>query len=644
MSVVDARSEDGIRAAFDEARSDLLQPSAIAAGVLLVAHLMPKSPDGRPFRLILTIAYFGALLQLCWALNQPLQRYLNARFALLYNGAPIMLQRSWQQFVTSVSRAGRILSWVAMVFVALTALSVLQYWAPSLRALSFLTGGLWWLSLAAIGLFPVYGRGLIVESYERWRALEDNRGLSAFKPQDVESSAVPSDEPPVLVVDETSFRAGGVDWHWEDFYTSCIVFGQPGSGKTVCVLNALLDGLLSSSAKGRLPASGLILDPKGDFRDKISRLMERIGRSDDLLVLDPGNPEQSARWNPLDSPDDEMELAERLAATMQALGRGTSGNESFWIDNAKRFLRHAIRLIRVTNEGAPPSFVDIEEMASSDSAIRRRILAIDPGDRIAISAIRYFMREWFALASNTRSSISAQLTTLLDPFLVEPYSSFFAGESTVSPDALLREGKVLYVYMPVADREAMSRTVCTLIKLEFFREVLRNPTKKRDSLFLCDEFQQFMTTSQGRGDADFFERSRQSRHANIIATQNYPALLKAARAAGAAEEVVENLVGNCALKLFLRNTDAKTNEFASALFGRSLVAKISTSRSQDRFALGGQTLGRQDDYDQAVGPEEFARLSTPNRREGVAYAEAIGLLGSRSAYERTAMRWRVHPL
>lgn len=644
MSEPTDRSEEGLRGAFVAARNDLLQPAAIACGVLLVAHIMPKSPDGRPFRLILTIAYFAALLQLCWSLNQPLQRYLEARFALTYNGSPLILQRSWQQFVVAASRSGRVFSWVAMVFVALTALRVFQYWAPSLQALSFLTGGLWWLSLATIGLFPVYGRGFLVESFERWRALEDNRGLSAFKPQGLDESESPNDEPPVLVVDDSSFRAGGVDWHWDDFFTSCIVFGQPGSGKTVCVLNALLDGLLGSSSQGRLPASGLILDPKGDFRDKIARLMSRIGRSNDLLILDPGDPDNSARWNPLDCADDEMEIAERLAATMQALGRGTAGNESFWIDNAKRFLRHAIRLIRVTNEGEPPSFVDVEEMASSDAAIRRRILATDPTDRVALSAIRYFMREWFGLAPNTRSSISAQLTTLLDPFLVEPYSTFFAGESTVNPEDLLRDGKVLYVYMPVADREAMSRTVCTLIKLEFFREVLRNPSKTRNSLFLCDEFQQFMTTSQGRGDADFFERSRQSRHANIIATQNYPALLKAARAAGAAEEVVENLVGNCALKLFLRNTDAKTNDFASAIFGRSLVAKVSSSRSQDRFALGGQTLGRQDDYDQAVGPEEFARLATPNRREGIAYAEAIGLLGSRSAFERTTMRWRVHPL
>ena len=95
MSEPTDRSEEGLRGAFVAARNDLLQPAAIACGVLLVAHIMPKSPDGRPFRLVLTIAYFAALLQLCWSLNQPLQRYLETRFALTYNGSPLILQRSW---------------------------------------------------------------------------------------------------------------------------------------------------------------------------------------------------------------------------------------------------------------------------------------------------------------------------------------------------------------------------------------------------------------------------------------------------------------------------------------------------------------------------------------------------------------------
>ncbi|MBK8246795.1 MAG: type IV secretion system DNA-binding domain-containing protein [Gemmatimonadetes bacterium] len=639
-----ADTEAALQASAAEARRDLLQPLAAALLVLVTAHLLPKPPHGRPFRFALTVAYFAAALQLCWSLNQPLQRYLNAYYAAAYRGAPLMLRRSWQQFVRAVGRIGNTLSWASMLFVILTGLRVLQHWIPSLGVFSPLSGWPWWIALASIGLFPLYARGMITEGLERWHALEDNRSLSRFTPHPVADAAGAGDEPAMLVIDEGSFRAGGFNWQWDDFHTSCVVFGQPGSGKTVCVLNALVDGLVSSLSGSAMPPAGLILDPKGDFRGRVTSLMARAGRPDDLLILDPSTPEASARWNPLDTSDDELELADRLAACMQALGRSSSQHDSFWIDSAKRFLRHAIRLVRASNVGEPPSFTDLADLATRDEAIAERIDRMNLDDAGAVQAARYFEDEWRKLADQTRASISAHVTSLIDPFLVEPYNTFFAGRSTVSIARLVDEGKVLYVDMPIAEREAMSRTVCTLIKLEYYREVLRRPGKERQSFFLCDEFQQFMTTSHGRGDADFFERSRQSRHANIVATQNYPALLKAARSAGGGDEVVENLVGNCAIKLFLRNTDARTNEWASGLFGRSLVTRVSAARSQERHSFGGQVLGRQDEFDKVVGPEEFAALAMPLGRHGIGYAESIGLIGSRTAYERTTLRWRVHPL
>jgi len=69
-------------------------------------------------------------------------------------------------------------------------------------------------------------------------------------------SAAGRKEPPVTVLGAESFRAGGFDWEWPDFYKNLAVFGQTGSGKTVCVLNALLDGLISSSAASAMPPPG----------------------------------------------------------------------------------------------------------------------------------------------------------------------------------------------------------------------------------------------------------------------------------------------------------------------------------------------------------------------------------------------------
>jgi type IV secretory pathway TraG/TraD family ATPase VirD4 len=206
---------------------------------------------------------------------------------------------------------------------------------------------------------------------------------------------------------------------------------------------------------------------------------------------------------------------------------------------------------------------------------------------------------------------------------------------------MIDEGKILCVCMPVADKEAMSKVICTFVKLEYYREILNQPKKTRPSFFLCDEFQQYFTPMPGKGDADFFERSRQSKHANIIATQNYPALTKMA---GDREAVVSNLLGNCAIKIFLRNTDKKTNDYASELFGQMLVvmggSNVNQGGGKGIGASVGASANRQ--YDQKVRSEEFVSLKVP--ADGVKYCDTIVHLASRAEVTKETLRWRVHPL
>jgi type IV secretory pathway TraG/TraD family ATPase VirD4 len=233
---------------------------------------------------------------------------------------------------------------------------------------------------------------------------------------------------------------------------------------------------------------------------------------------------------------------------------------------------------------------------------------------------------------------------MVDPFLMYPYAELFSGPSTIRIANMLEGGKILYVHMPLADKEMMSRVICTFVKLEYFREVLKRPNKNRTSLFLCDEFQQFFTTMQGKGDADFFERSRQSRHANVIATQNFPGLLKASRDK---ESIVKNLLGNCAVKVFLRNTDDQTNQYASELFGKELVRMMNASigAAQGKWSFGGSSSqSSNSQYDNKIRAEEFVRLAVPSQSDGINYAETIVHLASRGEVAHHKLRWRVHPL
>jgi hypothetical protein len=633
-----------------QAQNALLRVAGGSATVLVVVHLVPMNPMPRHhLRLFCTVAYFAAALVFCSQMLGPRARYLDLLYAWRFEDCPPAIERAWRRYLYSLNQVVQVFVCLLMAFLISTGFSVLGLWFHGLRSLDTPAGVVWWCSLACLLLFPFAGSPLLGELSQRYRNLKEQVALTPDYrprlPQDLYADEGPAAEAPVQVTGDHAFQAGGETWSWEDLTKNCIVFGQTGSGKTVCVLNALLDGVLASTARSAHPPSGLILDPKGDFCGKLRALCARHGREPDLLVIDPSRPAESLRWNPLDSPDDELELASRFAAVMECLGQ-KAGDDSFWVDSARKFIRHAIALIRLTNPaGQPPSFAQVGQLAASLPAVVDRTDRLDYCDPSCDQCLNFFANEWCDLADNTRSSIQAHITNMIDPFLLRPYSELFAGRSTARLADVVEGGKILYVHMPIADKEAMARMVGTFVKLEYFREVLKRPNKKRSSFFLCDEFQVFFTAAQGKGDADFFERSRQSNHVNVIATQNLPALLKVT----ARKEVAQNLIGNCAVKIFLRNTDKETNEFASDLFGKELVAHGNSGGQAHgglRLAVMGAAGQTSDQYDQVIRPERFAELAIPSKAHSVDYCEAITHLAARARMARRQRRqkWKIHPI
>ena len=255
----------------------------------------------------------------------------------------------------------------------------------------------------------------------------------------------------------------------------------------------------------------------------------------------------------------------------------------------------------------------------------------------------YFFDVWKPMPDDTKGTIRSFVSNMLGSFLTQPYDTLFTGSSTSTISQMVENGKILYVYMPIADKETMSRVVSTFVKLEFYREVLKRPNKERPSFFLCDEFQSFFTVGQGRGDADAFERTRQSNHANVVAFQNLNALFKQTER----KEPVLNLLGNCAVKLFLRNTDKETNEYASELFGEHIETLSSSTVSISGGAKGTKGAGSVSgsaQYSARVKKEEFASLGVPSKEENNLFAEAIAHLAARSTVETRRMKWKVHPI
>lgn len=649
---------------FEAAKQSLIRTSAICLAAIFAAFLLPKEKIAmNQFRFFCTLLCFGGLVGLGLQMLKPRERTLSLFFAQRYQSSPPSLEPHWKRYLSSLNRLIGALAGIYLVLVASIALRVLSArvlgdgpWISSLAGLNSEFRLLYYLALAALLLFPFYMGGVITDVAQRRQMLREQEELTGWseekevRERERGQSAKPIIEGrpagAVTVRPGGAFRAGEMEWQWSDLVKNCIIFGQTGSGKTICVLNALLHGIMGTFAKSEYPVSALVLDPKGDFSEKLEKLCKRYGRSRDFLILDPSDMDRTIRWNPFDSDDDELELASRFAAVLEAMGSKNEG-DTFWIDSAKKFIRHAIALVRLTNrEGFPPSFRAIAELASNHEAIVDRIERLDVTDERCEQCLSYFVNEWLRYPDETRAGIQGNITNMVDPFLMPPYQELFSGRSTLRVGDMLEEGKILYVNMPIADKEAMSRMICTFLKLEYFREVLKARDKKRPSFFLCDEFQVYFTTSQGKSDADFFERSRQSNHANLIASQNFPALLKVTPK----EPLVENLLGNCAVKIFLRNTDPKTNEWASKLFGQRIVG-MGGSQSGGGMGkkgvpgMGGGSVSASDQWDHKVRPERFSELAIPNQGE-VDYAETIVHLASRPDPEKfaRAYKWKVHPL
>lgn len=626
--------------------TELLAAVALGVAALILIHQLPKGVGPR-LRFGYTVGYFATLGGLGYLLLGPRRRALEAAFAWVFDEAPSAMERAWRRYLHALDRLVTAVVGLALAFVAAVGVRVLALWYPALDPLTGIAWLVLWVALATLLLLPLAGGFLFQDVFQRLRALHEQVGLTVgYRPRgwaELFGPTDPSAPVPLAVAEGLAFAAGGRTWRWDDLRTSCAVFGQPGSGKTSCVLNTLLDGLLGSAHRAGVAPAGLILDPKGDFRDKVRVLAGRYGWERHLVVIDPDRPDRSARWNPLDSADDELELAARFAAVLEALGQ-KAGDTSFWIDSARKFLRHAIALVRLTNPpDEPPCFADLLRLATSFDAIAERTDRLTEGDPKAEACLGFFADEWADLAAETRSGIQAQVTNMLDPFLVEPYRTLFAGKSTVRVEEVVRRGLLLYVHMPVADKELMARTVGTFVKLEFFREVLKAVNKDRPSLFLCDEFQVFFTTGHGKGDAEFFERSRQSNHVNLIATQNLPALLRQSKGH---KEPALSLLGNCATKVFLRNTDKETNEYASDLFGQEIVALAgsTTAAGTGRVALLTHSTTTTDQYDKVVRPERFAELAVP-AAGGPDYCEAVvHAAGTGEGTGRRKQKWLLHPI
>jgi TraM recognition site of TraD and TraG len=150
---------------------------------------------------------------------------------------------------------------------------------------------------------------------------------------------------------------------------------------------------------------------------------------------------------------------------------------------------------------------------------------------------------------------------------------------------LIESGKVCALNFPVAMNPGLARALGVMMKLDFQRAVVnRIPAIEahpeqyfRQTLFLCDEYQHFITVGENEptGDEKFFSLSRQPKCIAIVATQSISSLKSAVPG-----DSWRTLLQTFRTKIFLALSDDFSAKTASELCGREDQLKVSYNLSE----------------------------------------------------------------
>ena len=308
-------------------------------------------------------------------------------------------------------------------------------------------------------------------------------------------------------------------------------------------------------------------------------------------------------------------------------------------DGALRTANEAALRKQLTKLAIP---FEVESAASVDPARRERLDAVR----------RWYAQDWLTLDPKLRSSIIEGLSVFLSVFDLPDVAAVFcpprrpkdapadstAGVETAAVarqlpplDEVIDAGKVLCLNMPAGTNPALSRAVGVMLKQAWLQTLLRRPAEKarrparewRPALFLCDEYQSFVTVGEDdpAGDEKMFALTRQSRLIPIVATQSISSL----RAVLGQSEAWRALLQTLRTRIFLSLADDASAQIASTLCGQVSKMKASYTVSEQTARAGASLLsGSAGGGTGSVG----ASKAFSERREPLFHPRDFTLLGN----------------
>ena len=156
-------------------------------------------------------------------------------------------------------------------------------------------------------------------------------------------------------------------WLWPDVVRMKhgVIVGGTGAGKSTFLESIIAQDLMRRFGGRKMPM--IIFDGKGerDFLDRLLPHIEAAGRLQDLRVLDPTHPAESARYNPFYALDDAYQ--EHVNFIFRSFGL----REDFFKGHQEAYLSDLVRILQYT--GKLFNVYDVLVMALDENVLQEQI-------------------------------------------------------------------------------------------------------------------------------------------------------------------------------------------------------------------------------------------------------------------------------
>lgn len=376
----------------------------------------------------------------------------------------------------------------------------------------------------------------------------------------------------------------------DSLFQHMIVFGGTGEGKTSALLRPLMRKLMPTGA------GFFVCDAKGVLWKDAAAIAGDCNRRGDVKIIGTGDEQFGVNLLAGLPPVVVASVARSILRQIEG-----ESKDSFWPDMASLVIRHVATIALAFQNTAPGKKVIEDEGIAAyslwwiyravieserlDAAIetcvvsmsdpkRRLQLTTDVSGRELVASIDYMTKSWSELAANTRSSITAFISQLLDGFGGSPtLRDRFAsgtGERVLTLDTAL-SGKIVLNAVNSIEDGLSGRLVNMFLKTILYREarlremrVGSEDCQQRPCFLIADEVQEIVTSdpTMGLSDVTFWNVARSAGVSGIFVTQTLAALIQAI-----GRDATVNFVQQSRSKVFFRSEDKETIEYACWIAG-----------------------------------------------------------------------------